>query len=122
MKVKILNRYIFPAMADLTFFFEAIAEYPELQETFANDLKDLLGIRRYDPDKTEYGYMLQSLIGAILILGNESTIIIFTLITKTVESRFKLLHKLQRLIWYKFSPYISKMFPDNPEVQGNNSQ
>ena len=70
MKVEILKKYIFPAMANLDFFFRAIAEYPKFQEVFENDIKDLLGIRR-DPGKNEYGYMLQRLLRAILIIGNE---------------------------------------------------
>jgi hypothetical protein len=56
-------------------------------------------VGRYDPDKTEYGYMLQSLIGAILIIGNEEYDNDIYLDDKDREFRFKLLHKLQRLIW-----------------------
>src|SRR5262245_37848318 len=54
-KVEILNKYIFPAMANLDFFFSTIAVYPMFQEVFEDDIKDLLGIRRYNPGKTEYG-------------------------------------------------------------------
>jgi hypothetical protein len=116
-KVEILNEYIFPAMANLDFFFGAIAVYPKFQEVFEDDIKDLLGIRRYNPDKTDYGYMLQGLLAAILIMGNEEYDKKTYLDHRDVEFRFKLLDKLQRLIYYKFYPYISKMFSGSPEVQ-----
>ena len=44
-KVRILNDIVFTAMADLTFFFEAITLHPELQVLLDNDIKDLLGVR-----------------------------------------------------------------------------
>jgi cellulose biosynthesis protein BcsQ len=117
MKAEILKKYIFPAMANLDFFFGAIAEYPKFQEIFEDDIKDLLGIRRYDPGKTDYGYMLQSLLASILIVGNEEYDNKTYLEHRGLEFRLKLLHKLQQLIWLKYFPYIPKMFSDNPEVQ-----
>src|SRR5215217_7927190 len=42
MKVHILNKHIFQAMANLTFFFEYIAENSEFQEVFEDNLKELL--------------------------------------------------------------------------------
>jgi hypothetical protein len=115
-KVEILNEYIFPAMVNLTFFFEAIAEYPKFQDVFEGDIKDLLGIRR-DPSKYEYGHMLQRLLRSILITGNEEYDNKAYLDHKEVEFRFKLLDNLQQLIWYKYYPYISKIFKYNPQLQ-----
>jgi hypothetical protein len=103
-------------MANLDFFFRAIAEYPKLQDVFENDLKDLLGIRR-DPSKYEYGYMLQRLLRAVLIIGNEEYDNNAYLNYKEVEFRFKLLDNLQQLIWYKYYPYIAKIFKYNPQLQ-----
>ena len=51
MKVYILNKHIFQAMANLTFFFESIAESPELQEVFEDDIKELLFWRKKKIDK-----------------------------------------------------------------------
>jgi hypothetical protein len=43
-KVRLLNDIVFPAMANLTYFFECIANHPELQSIFEDDLKDLFGM------------------------------------------------------------------------------
>jgi hypothetical protein len=53
MKVYILNKHIFQAMANLTFFFESIAESPELQEVFEDDIKELLFWRKKKIDKVQ---------------------------------------------------------------------
>jgi hypothetical protein len=53
-------------MADLTFFFEAIALHPELQEIFENDIKNLLGVRH--SGSQEYGFMFINLIRSIMII------------------------------------------------------
>ena len=55
-KVRLLNDIVFPAMANLTYFFECIANHPELQSIFEDDLKDLFGIRHnyeYDLKKND---------------------------------------------------------------------
>jgi hypothetical protein len=55
-KVRLLNNIIFPAMANLTYFFECVANHPELQSIFEDDLKDLFGIRHnyeYDLKKND---------------------------------------------------------------------
>src|SRR5688500_1483707 len=59
-KVRVLNDIVFQAMADLTFFFQTISVYPELQVVFDNDVKDLLGIRRNTVQ--EYGFIFHSLL------------------------------------------------------------
>ncbi len=66
MKSHILDKFIFPSMANLTFFFECIAEYPELQKTFEDDIKELLGIKRNNPVSKIYGFMFSKLIDCIL--------------------------------------------------------
>jgi hypothetical protein len=65
-KVRILDNIIFQAMANLTFFFEAIASHPELQETLDFDIKDLLGVR-YTGSR-DYGFMFVKLLRSILIV------------------------------------------------------
>ncbi len=56
---------IFKAMADLSFFFEAIARHPELEKIYEDDVRDLLGIRRKKPsDKS--GFMFYNLLYYIL--------------------------------------------------------
>src|SRR5919106_435625 len=55
-KIDVLDR-IFRSMANLTFFFQCISEYPELADIFDDDVKDLLGIRRYYQQKQEFGFI-----------------------------------------------------------------
>lgn len=41
-KTRTLNNIIFPAMANLTFFFEQVSKHPELQESLDDDIQELL--------------------------------------------------------------------------------
>lgn len=45
MKVYVLDTIIFPAMADLTYFFEALSVSPKLSEVFHDDVAELLDPR-----------------------------------------------------------------------------
>jgi len=54
-KVYYLNNVIFPSMANIVYFLEAISKNPELQEEFDDDLKDLFGLR-YPEDLKNRGY------------------------------------------------------------------
>ena len=85
---------IFQAMADLTFFFEAISSYVELQDEFESDIKDLLGIRRVNPRTTNYAFMFGSLMYSII---TSSRI--------TDDFRLKLIHKLQVAIRAKLTTF-----------------
>jgi hypothetical protein len=67
-KVLLLNKHIFPAMANLLFFFYYVSRYPELREVFDDDIEELLGVRR-DTTKYEYGYIFNILIQSILLIG-----------------------------------------------------
>jgi hypothetical protein len=69
-KVYYLDK-IFKAMADLAFFFEAIAKHPELEDLYEDDIKDLLGIRRKKPSDESKpgplcGFMFHNLLYNIL--------------------------------------------------------
>jgi hypothetical protein len=71
MKNYYLDKYIFPAMANLAFFFELTARDPELEKLYRDDIKDLLGIRRKKPSdeskpKPLSGFMFQNLLHNIL--------------------------------------------------------
>ena len=68
-KVHYLDKHIFPAMANLAFFFEAIAKHPELEKIYEDDIKDLLGIRRKeasDRPKPLCGFVFYNLLCNIL--------------------------------------------------------
>ena len=68
-KVVLLNRYIFPSMSNVVFFFRYMSRYPQLRRLFDNDVKDLLGVRRPDPNEGNYGFVLSNLLQSILALG-----------------------------------------------------
>jgi len=70
-KKRILENVIFPAMANLIFFFESIDQEPVLWETFKDDVEELLGIKRNGPSVDNYGKFFISLFRSIL--GTNST-------------------------------------------------
>ena len=55
-------------MANIAYFFIHISETPELIEVFEKDIKDLLGVRRKNPQEQEYGYIFFKLIYSILLI------------------------------------------------------
>ena len=46
MKVYVLDNIIFPALANLTYFFEAMAASPKMSESFENELEEILDPRK----------------------------------------------------------------------------
>lgn len=70
-KVLILDKYIFPSMANLIFFFKSISRYPELKKIFDDDIKDLLGVRRINPEQNKYAYLFSQLVRSILLIEDE---------------------------------------------------
>ena len=66
MKVHYLDKHIFQAMANLAFFFEAIAKHPELEDIYIDDIKDLLGVRRNKSAKHLCGFMFSDFLRNIL--------------------------------------------------------
>jgi hypothetical protein len=65
-KKRVLEKVIFPAMANLIFFFESIDQEPILNEAFEDDMLELLGIRRNGPSPTNYGLFFVRLFRSIL--------------------------------------------------------
>ena len=102
-KTRILNEIVFPAMADLVFFFEAIASHEDLQVRFENDIKDLLGIKRNELQA--YGFILLSLIRSILIIRD-----IERPRNKQDDFRLKLNHILQGIVFDKVRPSLIDVF------------
>lgn len=98
-KIEILDEILFPAMADLTFFFQATSQFPVLHETFGKDILDLLGIRRFNPRAYNYAFMFIDLVGGMIAIDNKARTI-----TDNNDFRLKLIHELQRLIILKLTP------------------
>jgi hypothetical protein len=67
-KVTILDKYVFPSMANLAFFFRSVSRYPELKKIFDNDIRDLLGINRINPQQNKFGFIFFELVRSILLV------------------------------------------------------
>jgi hypothetical protein len=109
-KVLLLNKYIFPAMANLLFFFYYVSRYPELREVFDDDIEELLGIRR-DNTKHTYGFIFTALIQSILLIGLNNTAE-----THVKDFRLRLIQILQESIWAKVDLALHTIFK-NPSAQ-----
>jgi hypothetical protein len=66
-KVRLLHEYVFPSMANIIFFFRSVSTYPQLKEVFENDIKDLLGVRRENPQPNNYGFIFSALVQSVLL-------------------------------------------------------
>jgi hypothetical protein len=106
-KVKILNNYIFPSMANVVFFFKSIVSYPELREVFEDDIKDLLGVRRLNPQSNNYGFVFFNLLHSILLVGEG---IYIDKREHRKDFRLRLNQLLQELVWAKFEVSLAKVF------------
>jgi hypothetical protein len=106
----VLDKIVFPAMANLTYFVGTVGAHKELQRVFEDDLKDLFGIRRKNPQKNAYAFMLRILINSILewdMKSEKSDV-------GRKNFRVKLLYLLQEIIFYKSLHYVSScVFNDN---------
>jgi hypothetical protein len=106
-KVDLLNSFIFPSMANIVFFFRYISRYPELKEVFENDIKDLLGVRRENPEKDNYGFIFSDLVYSIIMPGlgyyNEEEL-------HEKDFRLRLIQILQETVIAKASLYFTDMF------------
>jgi hypothetical protein len=65
-KTRMLDKIIFPSMANLTYFLDSISKHPNLQSIFEDDLKDLFGIKRNNPDAQNRGFMFGKLMTGIM--------------------------------------------------------
>jgi hypothetical protein len=105
-KTRILDDIVFPSLADLVFFFEAIAADEELQVRFKNDIEDLLGIRQNRPQ--EYGFMLIRLLRSILVI--QDTEAKETAHSSEYDFRLRLNHIIQGIVFDKVIPSLMRAF------------
>jgi hypothetical protein len=104
-QVRILDDIVFPSMANLVFFFKMV-EHPELQESFDNPIKDLLGVRRNNPRDIRYGFAFISLIRSMLNADNRQKK------EKKEDFRLILTAILQEIIDLKVNNSLPDMFKD----------
>jgi hypothetical protein len=109
-KAILLHKRIFPAMADLVYFFYYVSRYPELREVFDGDIEELLGVRR-DITKFDYGFIFTALIQSILLIGLNNTAE-----THVKDFRLRLIQILQESIWAKVDLALPTTFK-NPSAQ-----
>jgi hypothetical protein len=110
-KVLILRKHIFPAMANLVYFFYYVCRYSELREVFDNDIEELLGVRR-DTSKHDYGFIFTALIQSILLIGLHNSAE-----THVKDFRLRLVQILQEAIWAKADLALPNIFKKNPSAQ-----
>jgi hypothetical protein len=96
-KKRILENIIFPSMANLIFFFESVDEDKILEETFKDEIEDLLGIRRTDPSLNNYGIFFWRLVSAIISIDSRHD---------KQDFRLKLTHQLHEIICKKVNVMI----------------
>jgi hypothetical protein len=101
MKTKVLDLVLFPSMANLTYFFDAVSKYPEL-ENFNSDIAELLGIRREHPRPENYALNFVKLIDGMISTTGEY---------EKNDFRISLIHELQKIISYKFQDLSTRTFP-----------
>src|SRR6478736_5661636 len=104
-KTRILHKIIFPSMANLCFFFEAVAQSPQLQENFASDIIQLLGIRRNSPSEDNYAFMFRRLIWSIFFPSEP----------RENDFTLKLANQLQQIIYVKMKRPLYEFFKENSE-------
>jgi hypothetical protein len=105
-KVRILHEIVFPAMADLVFFFEAIARNENLQSRFKSDVEDLLGIK-YNESQM-YGFMFSRLLRSILTIGAAEAE--ETTAKSKYDFQLRLNHILQGIVLDKVRQYLPDIF------------
>ena len=105
-KVRRLDEIVFPAMANLIYFFKMVSEHPELQKTFEDDIKDLLGVRRYNPKSYNYGYVFSHLIAYILMIKTSGKPL------KEDDFRLKLVQVLQGIVFLGFQQTLPDILKD----------
>ena len=105
-KVRILHRIVFQAMANLLYFFKMISDHPELQKTFEDDIKDLLGVRRYNPKSYNYGYVFSHLIAYILMIKTSGKPL------KEDDFRLGLIQVLQGIVFLGFQQTLPDILKD----------
>jgi hypothetical protein len=112
-KVELLDKYIFPSMANVVFFFRFISRYPQLKKIFDNDVRDLLGVRRENPHDNNYGFIFSALVRSIVSTGlgfiSEKEI-------RSKDFRLRLNQILQENVWAKVGLSVTEVFK-NPAAQ-----
>jgi hypothetical protein len=109
-KVDVLNRIIFPSMANVTFFLECLSTYPILKDIFEKDILELLGLYQ---KSMKHG---KSNIGMICPMYSNETFVFARFISSALnngnferfDSRFYLLEYMQREV----TKIISEMAED----------
>ena len=78
-----------------------------MQSIFENDIKDLLGIRRVNPQPGNYGFIVFNLLHAILLVGEGPYL---DTRRRNKDFRLRLNQLLQEVVWAKFDVSLSDVF------------
>ena len=65
-KLRFLDQYIFPSMANLVVFFEYLAKHPEIIDLFEDDIMELLGIDQAHSNESPNNFIFDRFLNAII--------------------------------------------------------
>jgi hypothetical protein len=99
-KKRVLENIIFPSLANLIFFFESVNQEEILAKTFRNDILDLLGIRRNNPNYSNYGIFFWRLVAAIVAINSKPV---------SNDFRLKLMAVMHGVLWKKMEPMLGNI-------------
>lgn len=109
-KTEMLDKIIFPSLANLVYFAETLESNPELQNLFENDLKDLIDIRSRDADgMSDYFYSANTHFPSMRLSSNNIVRLISSLLCLRNDEkhdlnnnfRNKILNELNKIICAK---------------------
>jgi hypothetical protein len=111
-KVRLLNDYVFRSMANIIFFFRATSIYPQLKEIFENDIKDLLGVRRENPQPDNYGFIFSALVRSVLLTERDELYLKEEMPGEDLSLRLNQI--LLENVWARIKLSLTKVFERNP--------
>lgn len=114
-KVRLLNDYVFPSMANIIFFFRAVSEYALLKEIFVNDIKDLLGVRRENPQPDNYGFIFSVLVRSVLLTERDELYLKEEMPGEDLSLRLNQI--LLEIVWARVKSSLTKVLK-NPAARG----
>jgi hypothetical protein len=101
-------------MANIVFLLRVVSEYALLKEIFLNDIKDLLGVRRENPQPDNFGFIFSAIIRSVLLTENDE--LYFKKEMPGEDLSLRLNQVLPENVWAKIKLSLTKVLK-NPAAQ-----